>query len=126
MGARSAPMCLSANASHRMWAASLRMVPHAYYGKWVPLSELRDACGASRDGTSLAEILRASTPTVSMVTAVSCGLQKLAKYGYPVILFWANNHFVVLEEVVDGGARLNDPHQVSASSHEELEKTIRA
>ena len=89
-------------------AASLGMVL-AYYGKWVPLSELRDACGASRDGTSLAEILRA---------ARSYGLDghgsllrpaRLAKYGYPVILFWANNHFVVLEEVVEGGARLNDP-----------------
>jgi ABC-type bacteriocin/lantibiotic exporter with double-glycine peptidase domain len=38
-------------------------------------------------------------------------------------LFWANNHFVVLEEVVEGGARLNDPGSGQRFvTTEELEK----
>ena len=40
-------------------AASLAMVL-AYYGKWVPLSQLRKLCGVSRDGAKMSTIAKSA------------------------------------------------------------------
>lgn len=89
-------------------AASLGMVL-AYYGKWVPLEELRVTCGASRDGTSMADLLKAARQYGLDGYGRYLRAPNLPKVGYPVILFWKGAHFVVLEGLVKGGARLNDP-----------------
>ena len=40
-------------------AASLTMIL-AYYGKWIPLEQVRADCGVSRDGSSAKNVLRAA------------------------------------------------------------------
>ena len=40
-------------------AACLAMVL-GHYGKWVPLDQVRSACGVSRDGTKTEDIIRAA------------------------------------------------------------------
>ena len=40
-------------------AASLAMIL-AYYGKWLPLGQVRYDCGVSRDGSSLRNVSRAA------------------------------------------------------------------
>jgi len=89
-------------------AAALGMVL-AYYGKWVPLEELRETCGASRDGTSMADLLTAARKYGLDGHGRYLRASKLDQVGYPSILFWKGAHFLVLEGLVEGGARLNDP-----------------
>ena len=40
-------------------AASLAMIL-AYYGKWLPLEQVRADCGVSRDGSSARDLVRAA------------------------------------------------------------------
>lgn len=40
-------------------AASLTMIL-AYYNKWIPLEQVREDCGVSRDGSNARNILRAA------------------------------------------------------------------
>ena len=40
-------------------AASLTMIM-AYYNKWIPLEQVREDCGVSRDGSNARNILRAA------------------------------------------------------------------
>ena len=89
-------------------AASLGMVL-AHFGRWVPLRELREVCGASRDGTTAGDILQAARSfgldgRGSYVTAGN-----LKHRTFPLVLFWKQNHFVVLEYIDDKFAWLNDP-----------------
>ena len=43
-------------------AACLTMVM-AYYGKWIPLEQVREDCDVSRDGTNAGNIAKAAEPT---------------------------------------------------------------
>ena len=90
-------------------AASLAMVL-AYYKKWVPLEEVRTACGVSRDGTSALNIAKAAQGYGLNYKAFRYTVEKLKeKATYPAILFWNLNHFVVLDGFKGDYAYLNDP-----------------
>ena len=77
-------------------AASLCMVL-AYYGKWLPLEQVRADCGVSRDGTTAKTLLRAARNYGMTAKAFLHNGESLrAKGTYPCIIHWNFNHFVVL------------------------------
>ena len=90
-------------------AASLAMIL-AYYGKWIPLEQVRLDCGVSRDGSNARNILRAARSyglTAKGYRYEPEGLKKNGKF--PCIIHWNFNHFVVLNGFQGGKAVLNDP-----------------
>ena len=89
-------------------AACLGMVL-GYFGRWVPLSVLRDDCNVSRDGCTAASILRAAKKYKLECKGLSVNAEILPKLKYPLILFWQYSHFVVLEGIENDGYILNDP-----------------
>lgn len=91
-------------------AACLAMVL-ASHGRWVPLEEMRVACGVSRDGSRAADILRAARRYGMAAVGYRLDVRDLARSAFPLILFWEFNHFVVLEgfDARSGDAFVNDP-----------------
>ena len=90
-------------------AASLAMVM-AYYGKWVPLEQVRIDCGVSRDGSKAKNIYIAAQHYGFNVKAFSMSPESIREKGqFPCIIHWNMNHFVVLNGFRGKKVYINDP-----------------
>ena len=90
-------------------AACLKIVLD-YCGRVLPLAELRQRCGISRDGVTAIQLKQVALELGLEVRAFRCSPQHLQEHGrFPCILFWDGNHFLVLEGFGRGQAALNDP-----------------
>ena len=81
----------------------------AYFGRWVPLTELRGWCEVSRDGSSAAGISRAARHYGLKCSGRSVSMEQLRRLQLPLILFWDFNHFLILEGFDRERFFLNDP-----------------
>ena len=89
-------------------AAALSIILE-YYGKYVPLAELRRVCGISRNGSKATYILRAARNYGLAANGYKYELDDLANVEPPYIIFWNFNHFLVVEGFDQKWAYLSDP-----------------
>ena len=92
-------------------AAALAMLM-AYYGKWVPLEQVRVECGVSRDGSKAKNIYLAAEHYGFDVEAFRMTPKGIREKGkFPCIIHWNMDHFVVLDGFRGKHVYLNDPAQ---------------
>ena len=90
-------------------AASLAMIL-AYYGKWIPLEQIREDCGVSRDGSTAKNILLAARAHGLSAKAYRYNPERLREMGrFPMIVHWEFNHFIVLDGFKGDKVYVNDP-----------------
>ena len=90
-------------------AASLSMI-FAYYGKEIPLEQMRIETGVSRDGSKATNIVKAARKFGLKSKGFRYSLKKLIQVAaVPCIIHWNFNHFVVFEGKKGKYYYLNDP-----------------
>ncbi|MCK5065918.1 MAG: peptidase domain-containing ABC transporter [Bacteroidales bacterium] len=87
----------------------LRMVAR-HYGKHFTLQTLREKSHLSREGVSMLGIARAAEDIGMQTMGVSLTWERLQKEApLPVIVHWAQNHFVVVHKIRKDRVYLADP-----------------
>ena len=90
-------------------AACLTMIL-AYYRKWIPLEQIRQDCGVSRDGSNARNVLKAARFYGLEAKGYRFEPESLKQNGtFPCIIHWNFNHFVVLNGFRGNKAYINDP-----------------
>lgn len=89
-------------------AASLAMIC-GYYGRTVPLEQMRIETGVSRDGCNAKNLLRAARKFGLEAKGYRKSLESLLQLPPPCIIHWNFNHFVVWEGLKGRTPYINDP-----------------
>lgn len=103
--------------------ASLKMIAK-FYGKHYSLQYLRDKCGITKQGVSLMDISTGAESIGLRTLALRCSLNDVIyKVPFPAILFWNENHFIVVYRADKKHVWVADPMKGRIRyTHEEFAK----
>src|SRR6516164_1417534 len=89
-------------------AASLAIIL-AYYGRHVPLDELRVECCVSRDGSNALYVKKTAEKYGLSGKGYQMSAAELRGLRPPFMVFWELNHFLVVEGMTRDRVYLSDP-----------------
>lgn len=103
--------------------ASLKIIAK-YFGKYYSLQYLRDQCGIRREGVSMLDLSTGAENIGLRTLAIKCSIDDLVdKVPFPAIVFWNDNHFVVVYDADRKYIRVSDPAKGRIKyTHEEFRK----
>lgn len=89
--------------------ASLKMVAK-YFGRYYSLQYLRDKCGITKEGVSLLDLSTGAESIGLHTLAIKCSIDELVeKVPFPAIVFWNQNHFIVVYHADRKHVWVSDP-----------------
>lgn len=103
--------------------ASLKIVAK-YFGKYYSLQYLRDKCGITKEGVSLLDISTGAESIGLRTLSIKCTIDDVVKsIPFPAIVFWNNNHFIVVYHADKKHVWVSDPAKGKIKyTHEEFKK----
>lgn len=103
--------------------ASLKIIAK-HFGKYYSLQYLRDQCGIRREGVSMLDLSTGAENIGLRTLAIKCSIDDLVdKVPFPAIVFWNDNHFVVVYDADRKYIRVSDPAKGRIKyTHEEFRK----
>ncbi len=105
-------------------AAALAIVL-AHYGRWISVEALRVECGVSRDGSNAASIVQVARRHGLEAKGYRSESPDFTEFGFPCIVHWNFNHFVVIEGQLGNKYFINDPASGRRTvDHTEVEKAF--
>lgn len=84
--------------------ACLAMVSNSY-GKSVSLQEAKNCCGITRMGVSVKDLLEGGRSLGLDSNGIKLAISQLSKIPLPAILFWKQDHYVVLYQILADGEK---------------------
>lgn len=89
--------------------ACLKMIAK-YFGRYYSLQFMRDKCGITKEGVSLLGISQCAEEIGLHTVAVKCTIDDLIyKVPFPAIVFWDENHFIVVYNADKKHVWVSDP-----------------
>lgn len=89
--------------------ACLKMVAK-YFGRYYSLQFMRDKCGITKEGVSLLGISQCAEEIGLHTVAIKCTIDDLVyKVPFPAIVFWDENHFIVVYNADKKHVWVSDP-----------------
>lgn len=89
-------------------AAALCMML-GYFGKYVPLEQMREVCVCSRNGSSPAQIARAAAQYGLDATVTPMPAEALASASLPVLVVWRRRYYAIVKSIRRGIVTVVDP-----------------
>lgn len=95
-----------------------------YYKSQETLAQIRQELDVGRDGLKLSQMYTYATNRKLFSKVFSCGVDGLKELPLPAIIYWNNQHYVVLEKITDKKITIVDPATGRISlSYEDFEES---